>query len=145
MTTEIKAIIAAVLLVAAFAAGWYFSGLREKAVVSREQADSFQALATAYATQQAEFIAKVKQKDSELESLKAHALKYPDVSFSVCRLETSPQVPAKGSPGQVVHTGDRLGTGETKPVPERKGPDYGPSVFGLADAFDTLAVKCRAL
>lgn len=144
MTIQIQLILAAVLALGGFAGGWYFNGLREGAKISQMQRDSFQSLAKAYAAQQTADALKLKQKEGELDGLKANALKYPDVAFRVCKL-ARPSVSAGGSQGQDLHPPGGVVQEKPEPVPSGGGSDDQSIVFGLADAADKLSAGCRAL
>jgi hypothetical protein len=143
VTLQIQAIIAAVLLVGGLGGGFYLGTLRGKAQVSQMQASAFQKLAEAYAKQQSENELKAKQLEKENEDLQTSAVKYPDVG--VCHY-TPAAVPTNHS-GQVVHSSSGLVQANPQPVPESGAvsEDPSPIVFGLADAADKLAARCRAL
>lgn len=143
MTLQIQVIVGVVLFTLGFGGGWYFNGLRGTAEIAREQRDSFQSLATAYAKQQSDDALKQKQLETESAQLKSDVLKYPDVNFSMCKF--TPVLPAGGDQGQNIPSRARLVPQDPEPVSAVRGSNEGPIVFGLADAADKLTAKCRAL
>jgi hypothetical protein len=141
MYAKIGAIVLGIVLL--FGSGYHFGGLASKTKLEALQAANALSLANDYKQREADHIAKEKALGLENDQLKDNALKFPTVAVRVCHL--APAVPAPGKGGQVVSTGPGVGTADPQPVPASSGPDLGPVLFGLADALDQIAAKCRAL
>ena len=141
MYVKIGAIAVAVALL--FGGGFYFGGLSQKSKLEALQTANALSLANSYKVEEAAHIAKEKALGLENDQLKADALKYPTVAVRMCKF--TPLVSAPGKGGHILPAPSGVGPGDLKPVPASEGPDYGPSLFGLADALDQIAAQCRAL
>lgn len=124
---------ALLLGVGLFVGGYHFGGLSAKA-------ETATALAKAYQAQEKAHQAKEAAYEKEIDGLKTDSLSYPTVAVRLCPAVT---VPAPRQSGQVLPTSTGLGKENPIPVPPSQGPDYGPSLFGLADEFDQVTAKCR--
>jgi hypothetical protein len=129
------------LLAAIFFGGYHLGGLKGQADVSRLQRDQAQSLAAAYSAREAERQAKESAYETEIAQLKTDSLQFPTVAVRMC--PPTPVVSASGKAGQVLPPSGGVGQGDPKPVPQSERPDYGPSLFGLADALDSIAARCR--
>lgn len=123
------------IIAAIFGLGWHLGGLSGQADVARLERDQAQALAKAYSEREAKESAYAK----EISQLKTDSLQFPTVAVRLC-----PPAPVPTPKGQVLPAQSSVGTGDPKPVPQSAGPDYGPSLFGLADALDSITAQCRA-
>lgn len=134
--------------IAAFLIGlsffWYHQGgLASKTKLEALQAANALSLADAYKAQEAAHIAKETALAIENAHLKDNALQFPTMAVRVCHFSAPVPIPRKS--GQVIPPSPGVGAGNPVEVPQQSGPDYGPSLFGLADALDQITAKCRAL
>jgi hypothetical protein len=139
-----RLVFGALLAVAIFLGGYKVADWRGKAASEALQAANALALADDYKKLEAAHIAKETALAAENDQLKNDSLKFPTVSVRMCKY-ASPIVSTTGTPRQVIPTSAGVGSSDPKPVPQGDGPDYGPSLFGLADALDSIDAKCRAL
>lgn len=141
--TTIKWAIGAAILAAYSGLWFYLGGLYSAAAFARLQRDNAQSEATAYHDRETAHQVKEVAYEKEIHELKDAALStYPTVAVRMCQSNST--LPATGKSRQVLPADPRMGTGDTKQVPQSEGPDYGPSLFGLADALDSITAKCRS-
>lgn len=136
---RIAGIVLAVVFI--FGAGWYFRGLKATAAAEAIQAANAISLAKAYQDREAAQQAKQAAYDKEIDDLKTDALNYPTVAVRMCPPVST--VPAANQRGQVLPAPAGVGKGNPIEVPSSSRQDIGPSLFGLADALDQIAAKCR--
>ena len=120
---------------------FYLGGIGPRAKLETLRADQAAATAAAVLAQRLSYEASLAAKEKELDGLKTAALtQYPTTVVRLCLATSS--VPATPQGGQVLPAAAGVGKSDAKPVPQG-GPDYGPALFGLADAFDQVTAKCR--
>src|SRR5271155_3255277 len=133
----LNAILALILAIVLFGGGFYLGGLREKSKYEGLEATNAQALAKAYQDQIAAQAVKAAAYEKEINDLKTSSLtQFPTVPIRLC---PSPSVPKAPKAGSIVAAASGVGKADVEPVPQSQGPDYGPSLFGLADELDKVA------
>lgn len=127
-----------------FGAGFWFGTLHEKARYEALVAANATQIANQYKGQIAAEAAKESAYEEELSKLRSDALTpFPTVPVRLCQPTIIVRTEAQGR--QVIPPPAGVGAPNAEPVPQSTGPDYGPSLFGLADELDQVAAKCRAL
>lgn len=146
MLSNLYAKLAAALVLGAGLAyaGYHVADLKGKAALASLREANALSLANAYKQREADHLAKETALAAENDQLKNDALAYPTVSVRMCKYSTA-VVSTAGKGGQVIPPISGVGSPGPVKVPESSGPDYGPSLFGLADALDSITAKCRAI